>query len=394
MPFSPAALGFLRGLKQNNAKPWFEAHRSEYEREVRDPMRALIEEMDLRLARFAPEIIGDPKRSMFRIYRDIRFSKDKSPYKAHAACWFNHRDADQRVGSEAEGGSAGFYFHLQPGSSFVGGGMWMPARPVLNKIRDAIAEDPKPFERVVRSPRLVRRFKGLSDEAVLKRTPRGFAEDHPAACWLKYQSFVTGRSLRDAQVTGPRLAQLLEADFETMLPLVRWLNGALGLKPAAAVNRMPGDQQRDNPGVLVFPPLLFSGSLVLGLLLHWLMPWHPVRDAQARVIGCLLVLLSLIIGVWGNRTMQKAGTNVNPNQPTIALVTDGPFRFSRNPLYLSLSGLYLGITLLVNALWPSLLFIPLMLVAHHGIVRREERYLEAKFGDAYRAYRARVRRWL
>lgn len=232
MPFTSAALHFLRGLRKNNAKPWFEAHRSDYECQVRDPMRALIEEMDTRLARFAPEITGDPKRSMFRIYRDIRFSKDKSPYKTHAACWFHHRDADRRVGSEAEGGGAGFYFHIEPRASFVGGGMWMPPRPVLNRIRDAIAEDLKGFERVVRAPRLVRRFKGLSDEAVLKRTPRGFAEDHPAARWLRYQSFVTGRRLTDGQVTSRRVGALLEEDFKLMLPLVRWLNGALGLKPA------------------------------------------------------------------------------------------------------------------------------------------------------------------
>src|SRR5947199_409431 len=99
-------------------------------------MRALIEEMDVRLARFAPEITGDPKRSMFRIYRDIRFSKDKSPYKTHAACWFYHRDADARVGGDAEGGGAGFYFHLAPGGSLIGAGIWMPSRPILNRLRD------------------------------------------------------------------------------------------------------------------------------------------------------------------------------------------------------------------------------------------------------------------
>ena len=232
MPFTAAALRFLRGLKRNNARLWFEAHRVEYENQVRDPMRALIEEMDVRLARFAPEITGHPKRSMFRIYRDIRFSKDKSPYKTQAACWFHHRDADRRVGSEAEGGGAGFYFQIAPGDSFTGGGIWMPARPVLNRIRDAIADDPKGFDRMARSPRLVRRFGGLSDEAVLKRMPRGFSEDHPAAKWLRYQSFVTGRALTDAQALSPRLPALLEQDLQVMLPLVRWLNAALGLRPA------------------------------------------------------------------------------------------------------------------------------------------------------------------
>lgn len=230
--FSPATLRFLRGLARNNTRPWFEAHRTDYEGQVRAPMHALIEEMDVRLARLAPEIIGHPTRSMFRIYRDIRFSKDKSPYKTHAACWFYHRDADRRVGSEAEGGGAGFYFHVAPGGSFVGGGIWMPPRSVLNRLRDAIAEDYKGFDRIVRDRGFVRRFGGLDDEAVLKRMPRGFPETHPAARWLKYQSFVAGRELRDAQVTSPRLPALIERDFTEMLPLVRWLNGALGLRAA------------------------------------------------------------------------------------------------------------------------------------------------------------------
>ena len=230
--FTSASLAFLRGLARHNAKPWFEAHRESYERDVRTPMRELIEEMDVRLARFAPEITGDPKRSMFRINRDIRFSKDKSPYKTHAACWFRHQGASHKVGGDAEEGSAGLYFHLQPGQSFVGGGIWMPPRPALNKIRDAIAEDPRGFARVVQHPRVRRRLGGLDEESMLKRMPRGFADDHPGARWLRYQSFTIGRELSDKQVLGPGLARLLEADFRLMLPLVRWLNAALGLRPA------------------------------------------------------------------------------------------------------------------------------------------------------------------
>lgn len=133
MSFSPAALRFFRQLAAHNDKQWFEAHRDEYENEVRAPMRFLIEDMNVRFARFAPEIGGDPKRSMFRINRDIRFSKDKSPYKTNAGCWFHHRGASGRVGAEASEGSAGFYFHLEPTKSFVGAGLWMPPRPQLNR---------------------------------------------------------------------------------------------------------------------------------------------------------------------------------------------------------------------------------------------------------------------
>ena len=230
MAFSTPTLTFLRGLKRHNDRAWFEAHRTEYEADVKQPMRELIEEMDVRLTRFAPEI----KRSMFRIYRDIRFSPDKSPYKTHASCWFYHRDGSRAVGREAEGegAGAGFYFQIAPGDSFVGGGMWMPPRDALLKLREAIADDPTRFTRIATDRRLVRRFGGLSEEAVLRRVPRGFAPDHAAARWLKFQSFVMGRPLTDAQAAGARLPALLEADFRLMLPLVRWINGVLGLRPA------------------------------------------------------------------------------------------------------------------------------------------------------------------
>lgn len=229
--FGSEALAFLRGLKRNNKKPWFEAHRADYETHVKRPMADLVEEMDRRMSAFAPEMMGDPKRSMFRMHRDIRFAKDKSPYKTHAACWFFHSGASSKVGREAEGGGAGFYFHLEPGASFLGGGCWMPPRPALQRFRAAIAKDPRGFERIVAAPAMRKRFGPLSEEDALKRVPRGYAPDHPAARWLKLQSFTVGRGLTDAQVTGTRLTTILEAEYTTMLPLIRWLNSTLGLAP-------------------------------------------------------------------------------------------------------------------------------------------------------------------
>jgi len=166
---------------------------------------------------------------MFRINRDVRFSKDKSPYKTHAACWFHHRGASRRVGSDGDEGSAGFYFHLEPGGkSMLGAGVWMPPRPQLNRLRDAIAEKPKQFERMALT--LPRRFGGIHDYSTLKRVPRGFSEDHPAAKWLRYQSFTSGRSLTDSQVTSKTLTSVLAREYAALLPLVRWVNGALGLR--------------------------------------------------------------------------------------------------------------------------------------------------------------------
>ena len=228
MTFRPAALRFFRDLAKHNEKTWFEAHRVEYQQEVLEPMQELIEEMLMRFRSFAPEIGGDPKRSMFRIYRDVRFSKDKSPYKTHAACWFHHRGASRRVGSDGNEGSAGFYFHLEPGGrSMLGAGVWMPPRQQLGRLRDSIAEKPAQFERIARS--IPRRFGGLDDSAVLKRMPRGYPDDHPAAKWLRYQSFTSGRTLRDSDVTSVKLPSLLAREYEALLPLVRWVNGVFGL---------------------------------------------------------------------------------------------------------------------------------------------------------------------
>ncbi len=120
----------------------------------------------------------------------------------------------------------------------VGGGLWMPPRPQLNKLRDAIVENPARFDQVARG--LTRRFGGLDGENVLKRMPRGYADDQPGAQWLRYTSFTAGRRLTDAQVTAADLPSLLEKEFTALLPLVRWLNGALGFSsPAAAPSRSP-----------------------------------------------------------------------------------------------------------------------------------------------------------
>ncbi|HLX95337.1 MAG TPA: isoprenylcysteine carboxylmethyltransferase family protein [Verrucomicrobiae bacterium] len=154
------------------------------------------------------------------------------------------------------------------------------------------------------------------------------------------------------------------------------------------------ESSTDTPGVVACPPLIFLGALGLGLLLHWWIPVHPFPAWFSRPLGAGLCLVSVTVGIWGSTIMRRAGTNVRPDRPVTALVIDGPFRFSRNPLYLSLTALYLGITLLCDALWPFTTLVPLLAVVHWRIVLREERFLEAKFGDAYRAYKIRVRRWL
>lgn len=154
-------------------------------------------------------------------------------------------------------------------------------------------------------------------------------------------------------------------------------------------------RDRDNPGVLVFPPGLVVATLGVGLVLQWLRPWRlPIPGTARIVLSASILALALTLGLWGERAMHGAGTNVDPGKPSTAIVTSGPFRFSRNPLYLFLIGCYLGVALAVATVWPFLFLVPMFLVLHFGIVRREERYLEAKFGEPYRVYKARVRRWL
>ena len=229
--FAPGALRFLRGLARHNNREWFERNREVYEIEVRGPLRSLVEEMDVRLARLAPEITGDPKRSIFRINRDVRFSADKSPYKTNAACQFYHQDAGRGAGQDAEGAGAGLYFQLADGECSVAGGIWMPARATLEKIREAVAEDPRALDRIVRASGFRRRFGMLDREAMLTRLPRGYAPGHPAERWLRYKSFTATRMLSERDVMSPRLTVTIERDFAALVPLVRWLNGVIGYEP-------------------------------------------------------------------------------------------------------------------------------------------------------------------
>jgi uncharacterized protein (TIGR02453 family) len=230
--FRPAAFQFLRDLARNNERVWFEANRDVYEREVREPMRRLVEAIDAELGSIAPEIVGDPKRSMFRIHRDVRFSRNKSPYKTNAGAWLYHRDAGRKVGTAGEGGGAGFYFHIDPTTCFMAGGIWMPARPALLRIREAIAAEPAALARLTSAAAFRRRFDGLRQEPKLRRVPRDFSPEHPAAEWLKLQSFTAVASIERRVVTSPRLVDRLCRDFEPLVPLVRWLNRALGYQPA------------------------------------------------------------------------------------------------------------------------------------------------------------------
>ena len=155
------------------------------------------------------------------------------------------------------------------------------------------------------------------------------------------------------------------------------------------------DNTQDNPGVIAPPPLIYLGALVIGLLLHARFPLRFLPRGWTRLpFGGLLIGGSVLCVRLAFREMQRAHTNVDPRRPATALVVEGPFRFTRNPLYLSLALFYAGIAILVNALWAILLLPVALIVLRLGVIEREERYLERKFGEQYLRYKARVRRWI
>ena len=161
---------------------------------------------------------------------------------------------------------------------------------------------------------------------------------------------------------------------------------------------MPGESQSgtagDAPGVIIFPPVLCVSALLLGITFQYLWPLHLGLARTLPIVGAILVAMSGIIVLGAFRSMRCAETNVHPGKPTTAIVSAGPYRFTRNPIYLGNTMLYAGLAVMFNAVWPLLTLAPFFLLLHWGVVLREERYLEAKFGDAYLSYKARVRRWL
>jgi len=154
---------------------------------------------------------------------------------------------------------------------------------------------------------------------------------------------------------------------------------------------------QDYADVVVKPPILFAGALVLGCLLSWIVPLGPglgSANGRALAVGGSLMLIGLALVVVSVREFRRAGTSVIPGEPSTVLLDGGPYRFTRNPIYIGLVILYFGLTIMLTSAWMLLLLIPVLIILQRGVVEREEAYLQAKFGEAYRKYQARVPRWL
>ena len=226
--FRPEAIQFLAELAQNNTRDWFQPRKGEYERLLKQPMEALCRALEEQFRSRAIPLHADPARSPFRIYRDTRFSKDKSPYKTHVAASFSWAGDgfDPTTGrSHAENVHAsGGYFHLQPGEIYVGGGVWHPEPSWLKAFRDGIAADAAAFRAVVEAPAFVSTFGAVSDDGEsLKRVPAGYPADHPAADLLRKKNVTFGRRLGDDEALSPDLPRVIADAFETGTPLLRYL---------------------------------------------------------------------------------------------------------------------------------------------------------------------------
>jgi len=150
----------------------------------------------------------------------------------------------------------------------------------------------------------------------------------------------------------------------------------------------------DHPDVIALPPIIFLGCAVLGSLLQFIFPIRVMRYSVSLSLGVVLAVLSASLAIWAVRVMSAAGTNVRPDRPALTIVRSGPYRFTRNPMYLSLCLLQLALGLVLDGWIPLLFTIPLILILHFGVILREESYLEAKFGEQYLALKREVRRWI
>jgi len=221
--FSPDLFGFLLELRANNQRDWFKAQRSRYEASIKDPMLAFITDFGPPLRTISSAFVADPRPSggsMFRIYRDTRFGKDKSPYKTHAAAHFRHvRAKDVHA--------PGFYLHLEPGSVFVAAGMWRPDGRSLKLIRDRIVEKPA----VWTAARDALAAEGIAIEGEsLKRPPRGFDAAHPLLSDLKRKSFVASVQLSEAEACADSFVDTATESYRKVAPLVEFLTTAVGLE--------------------------------------------------------------------------------------------------------------------------------------------------------------------
>jgi uncharacterized protein (TIGR02453 family) len=217
--FSPQLFAFLRELKQHNDRGWFNANKDRYERECKEPALAFVEDLGYRLPQVAPYLTAD-QRSLFRIYRDTRFSKDKTPYKTHVGVYFRHTRA-------ADTDTPGLYLHLEPRQVFLAAGIWRPGTPALKRIRDALVARPEAWRSAVAE---IAPDWSLGSGDPLKRPPAGYSADHPLIDDLKRRSFTIISPLTQRDATASGFLDTCEERVARARPFMQFLCKALGVE--------------------------------------------------------------------------------------------------------------------------------------------------------------------
>ena len=221
--FPPEMVKFFRSLKRNNRREWFQPRKHLFEQHVKAPMLELVGAINTDLAKFAPEYVAEPK--IFRIYRDTRFSADKTPYKTHVAASFSRRDSERL-------GTGGFYFSVSHDVIEVAAGIWHPEREVMLLVRNHIAETHEELSRIL-SDKKSRKLAGELKGDALSRSPKGFDPAHPAAGFIKMKDWILDVTMDANLATTPQLHGAVVERFRAMAPLLAYLNRPLlGRKPA------------------------------------------------------------------------------------------------------------------------------------------------------------------
>ena len=212
-------LDFIKELTEHNNRDWFNAHKKRYQ-EALEIFRGFTGELLEGISRFDPSVGNlEPKDTIFRIYKDVRFSKDKLPYKTHFGCWM------ARGGRKST--DAGYYFHLEPGNTFMAAGVWMPPKDQLHLIRQEILYQPDPYLKLIRTPRMKAHYQRGGKEDMLKKGPLGFPKDFAHMDELKYKHYVWSRAYSDSEAQQKGFAGKVVDDCEGLFPVVSYLNHAM-----------------------------------------------------------------------------------------------------------------------------------------------------------------------
>lgn len=218
--FSPEALKFLKSLKRNNKREWFQPRKEQYDELLKHPMMALVKAIGDECRKFAPELRFIPERAVLRIYRDTRFSEDKTPYKDYVAASIPF------LANKKKMHHIGVYFELTPGQFMIFAGLYQPEGDALRKIRESLTRNPDAFFEVIEDPKFKKHFKKLLGEK-LKTNPRGVSPDHPMIDFLRFKQFYVMKEFPESAALRKDLPKIVAKEFEIAMPLLRWLNRSL-----------------------------------------------------------------------------------------------------------------------------------------------------------------------